>query len=83
MGVLLALRYQKIVKARKESEAKQKQSDVKNYIATIPMSYDGPHTPGDITPQSESSIGRSVASTDTIIPRSRSNLHRTEECHQV
>lgn len=82
LGILLALRYQRIVKARKASEAKQKQSDVKAYIETIP-SYNGPHSPGDITPQSESSIGRSVTSRDNIIPRSRSNMYRTEECHQV
>lgn len=77
VGIVFALRYQRIVKARRKQQAK-KESEVKAYIDNIPTHYDNmgrsssPHS-------QESSIAQSCTSKETIIPRSRLRHYAMED----
>lgn len=79
LGLYLFYRNYREAKAQKKSEAKQKHSNVKAYLETI--SDYSVETQGHINPHSlQSTISRSVTSKDAIIPGSRADNYKIDDC---
>lgn len=76
LGLAVAYRYRKVARYRHKSRATREQSQIKEYIDSIPTGKSsGAGSSGSAIKSPQSSMSRSVTSKDTILPKTTARTH--------